>query len=203
MGKQDINLDLLAAKEINKILLSKSPSAKSLASHYWNIKRDVSFLDAVKGRTIKDKLNNLFISVEGRLDKKTVTEIKNNYPQEVIEEIYHALHYFDRVLSVKPLVNIMAYSVDMAKAEALIDEIGKGSPMGQILGSGVEITAKTLGISRVPAVKGQGIPAHSARSMKGWGVTYATSPQGADHIAGNWAPGSQEELPPAWSRTPP
>jgi len=74
---------------------------------------------------------------------------------------------------------------DGARAEALIDEIGKGSPMGRILGSGVEITAKTLGISRIPAVKGQGIPAHSARSMKGWGVTYATSPQGADHTTGS------------------
>ncbi|MBT8362381.1 MAG: aldehyde ferredoxin oxidoreductase C-terminal domain-containing protein, partial [Deltaproteobacteria bacterium] len=28
------------------------------------------------------------------------------------------------------------------------------------------------------------IPAHAGRSLKGWGVTYATSPQGADHTAG-------------------
>jgi aldehyde:ferredoxin oxidoreductase len=74
---------------------------------------------------------------------------------------------------------------DVAKAEALIEEIGKGSPLGRILGSGVEIAAKIFGIDRVPAVKGQGIPAHAARSMKGWGVTYATSPQGADHTAGS------------------
>ncbi len=74
---------------------------------------------------------------------------------------------------------------DIERAEALIEEIGKGSPLGRILGSGVEITAKVFGIDRVPAVKGQGIPAHAARSMKGWGVTYATSPQGADHTAGS------------------
>jgi len=74
---------------------------------------------------------------------------------------------------------------DVAKAEVLIEEIGKGSPMGRILGSGVETAAKIFGIDRVPAVKGQGIPAHAARSMKGWGVTYATSPQGADHTAGS------------------
>ena len=72
---------------------------------------------------------------------------------------------------------------DTARAEALIEEMGKGSPMGRILGNGVEIAAKIFGIDRVPAVKGQGIPAHAARSMKGWGVTYATSPQGADHTA--------------------
>ncbi len=74
---------------------------------------------------------------------------------------------------------------DAAKAEALIEEIGKGSPLGRILGSGTETAAKIFGIARVPAVKGQGIPAHAARSMKGWGVTYATSPQGADHTAGS------------------
>ena len=74
---------------------------------------------------------------------------------------------------------------DIERAEALIEEIGKGSPLGRILGSGVEITAKVFGIDRVPAVKGQGIPAHAGRSMKGWGVTYATSPQGADHTAGS------------------
>jgi aldehyde:ferredoxin oxidoreductase len=74
---------------------------------------------------------------------------------------------------------------DAARAEALIEEIGKGTPMGRILGSGVEIAAKIFGIDRIPAVKGQGIPAHAARSMKGWGVTYATSPQGADHTTGS------------------
>jgi aldehyde:ferredoxin oxidoreductase len=73
---------------------------------------------------------------------------------------------------------------DVARAEALIEEVGKGSPMGRILGNGVDITAKIFGIHRIPTVKGQGIPAHAARSMKGWGVTYATSPQGADHTAG-------------------
>jgi len=73
---------------------------------------------------------------------------------------------------------------DYRKAEAYIDEIGQGTPMGRILGSGVTHTAKVFGIDRIPAVKGQGIPAHSARSLKGWAVTYATSPQGADHTAG-------------------
>jgi aldehyde:ferredoxin oxidoreductase len=48
----------------------------------------------------------------------------------------------------------------------------------------VETTCRVFGIDRVPVVKGQAIPGHSARSMKGLGVTYATSPQGADHTAG-------------------
>jgi aldehyde:ferredoxin oxidoreductase len=54
-----------------------------------------------------------------------------------------------------------------------------------VLGSGVVITGKVLGVRRVPAVKGQAIPAYDPRSLKGIGVTYATSPMGADHTAGN------------------
>lgn len=73
---------------------------------------------------------------------------------------------------------------DVVKAETLLEEVAQGTPMGRVIGSGVVATAQVYGIDRVPAVKGQGIPAHSARSMKGWGVTYATSPQGADHSAG-------------------
>ena len=73
---------------------------------------------------------------------------------------------------------------DKEKALSLIDEIGKGSVLGKILGQGVTTTCRVFGIDRVPAVKGQAIPGHCARSMKGLGVTYATSPQGADHTAG-------------------
>jgi aldehyde:ferredoxin oxidoreductase len=73
---------------------------------------------------------------------------------------------------------------DGATAIQLIDEIGQGTVMGRILGQGVTTTGRIFGITRIPAVKGQSLPAHDARSLKGLGVTYATSPQGADHTAG-------------------
>jgi len=73
---------------------------------------------------------------------------------------------------------------DGLKAVQLIDEIGKGTVLGRVLGQGVTTTGKVFGISRIPAVKGQSLAAHEARSIKGLGVTYATSPQGADHTAG-------------------
>jgi len=38
---------------------------------------------------------------------------------------------------------------------------------------------------RIPAVKNQSIAAYDPRAMQGNGVTYATSPMGADHTAGN------------------
>ena len=44
--------------------------------------------------------------------------------------------------------------------------------------------ARYLGITRIPAYKGQAIPGHDPRSVKGTGVTYFTSPMGPDHTAG-------------------
>jgi aldehyde:ferredoxin oxidoreductase len=73
---------------------------------------------------------------------------------------------------------------DGNRAIQLMDEIGQGTVLGRILGQGVTTTGKVFGIARIPAVKGQSLAAHEARAIKGLGVTYATSPQGADHTAG-------------------
>ena len=73
---------------------------------------------------------------------------------------------------------------DFERVTALLDEVARDTPLGRIIGSGTEIAARVFAVSRVPAVKGQGIPGHAARASKGWGVTYATSPQGADHTTG-------------------
>jgi aldehyde:ferredoxin oxidoreductase len=74
---------------------------------------------------------------------------------------------------------------DAAGAKDLIRQIGQGTYLGRILGNGVVITGRVLGVRRVPAIKGQAIPAYDPRSLKGNGVTYVTSPMGADHTAGN------------------
>ncbi|WAC07432.1 MAG: aldehyde ferredoxin oxidoreductase [Thermodesulfobacteriota bacterium] len=66
----------------------------------------------------------------------------------------------------------------------LLKEIGSGTPLGRILGCGAAAVGKAYGITRVPVVKNQGIPAYDPRSVKGIGITYATSPMGADHTAG-------------------
>ncbi|OWZ84396.1 aldehyde ferredoxin oxidoreductase family protein [Natranaerobius trueperi] len=64
------------------------------------------------------------------------------------------------------------------------EEIRSGTPLGQIIGSGADNIGRVFGIDRVPTVKGQSIPAYDPRAVKGVGVTYATSTQGADHTAG-------------------
>lgn len=66
----------------------------------------------------------------------------------------------------------------------LLNEVKEGTSLGRILGNGADFTGKAYGVTRVATVKGQGIPAYDPRSVKGIGVTYATTPMGADHTAG-------------------
>jgi aldehyde:ferredoxin oxidoreductase len=73
---------------------------------------------------------------------------------------------------------------DAAGAIKLVEEVGQGTPMGRILGGGAALTAKAFGIERAPVVKNQAMPAYDPRAVKGIGVTYATTPMGADHTAG-------------------
>ncbi len=73
---------------------------------------------------------------------------------------------------------------DAKAAIKLIKEAGTGTALGRILGNGAAVTAKAYGIEHAPVVKGQAMPAYDPRAVEGIGVTYATSPMGADHTAG-------------------
>jgi aldehyde:ferredoxin oxidoreductase len=73
---------------------------------------------------------------------------------------------------------------DWERALELINEIKRGTPLGRILGSGAGITGKVFGVDRVPVVKNQAMSGYEPRAIKGTGVTYATTPQGADHTSG-------------------
>lgn len=73
---------------------------------------------------------------------------------------------------------------DGRKAIELMKEIKKGSVLGRALGCGAKTIGKVLGVTRIPGVKGQNMPAYEPRAIKGMGVTYATSTMGADHTAG-------------------
>jgi aldehyde:ferredoxin oxidoreductase len=67
----------------------------------------------------------------------------------------------------------------------MVEEIGRGTEFGKILGNGPVAVGEHLNHNRVPVVKGQSIAAYDPRAMLGHGVTYSTSPMGADHTAGN------------------
>jgi aldehyde:ferredoxin oxidoreductase len=66
----------------------------------------------------------------------------------------------------------------------LIHEIRQGSELGRVIGNGAVSVGKAYNIERVPVVKGQSMSGYEPRSIKGTGVTYATTPQGADHTSG-------------------
>jgi aldehyde:ferredoxin oxidoreductase len=73
---------------------------------------------------------------------------------------------------------------DGERALELVQEIGQGTVLGRLLGQGAATVGRVLGVRRVPAVKGQAMPAYDPRGVKGTGVTFATNPMGADHTAG-------------------
>jgi aldehyde:ferredoxin oxidoreductase len=73
---------------------------------------------------------------------------------------------------------------DGKAALGLIEEIRKGTDRGLMVGNGCKFTGEKLGVKRIPHVKGQSLSGYDPRALKGTGVTYSTSPMGADHTSG-------------------
>lgn len=74
---------------------------------------------------------------------------------------------------------------DADGALSLVQEMADGTEFGCLMGKGTQALGEHLGVKRIPVVKGQSLAAYDPRGLKGTGVTYATSPMGADHTAGN------------------
>ncbi len=77
---------------------------------------------------------------------------------------------------------------DGAGALAMVKEIAQGTDDGIMIGNGGLFTGQSLKLDRIPHVKGRVLAGYDPRVLKGTGVTYATSPMGADHTAGNALP---------------
>ena len=73
---------------------------------------------------------------------------------------------------------------DAAGAKRILREVAEGTELGRTIGNGAVAMGKLRKHHRVPTVKGQAIPAWDPRSLKATGVTYCSSPMGADHTAG-------------------
>lgn len=73
-------------------------------------------------------------------------------------------------------------------AYTLLSQLTTGNENARMLADGCAATGRQLGVTRVPAVKGQSFAAYDPRVLKGTGTTYVTSPQGADHTCGNALP---------------
>ena len=78
---------------------------------------------------------------------------------------------------------------DGKEALKLLQQTRQKTILGRLIAQGAALTGQALGVKRIPVVKNQGISGYDPRGLKGTGVTYITSPQGADHTAGNCLPG--------------
>ena len=73
---------------------------------------------------------------------------------------------------------------DAQAAMDIVVSVAQNTSMGRLVGHGPKAVGNHLNHSRVPAIKGQSIAGYDPRAMPAMGVTYATSPMGADHTAG-------------------
>ncbi len=65
-----------------------------------------------------------------------------------------------------------------------MNEIKNDTELGRLLALGTAILGEKLGVKHIPVVNGQAMPAYDPRAIKGMGVTFITSPMGADHTYG-------------------
>ena len=149
------------------------------------------------------RCSNVFNNVEGNyvtasLEFETIALLGSNCGINNLDEIAQLDRLCDDLgldtmetgvsLGVAMEAGVLTYGHFEQMKEA-INTIINGTKIGQTLAQGCVATGRILGVSRVPAVKGQALSAYDPRAMKGTGVTYATSPMGADHTAGNCLPG--------------
>lgn len=110
-------------------------------------------------------------------------------PDEVAKINYICNDYGLDTIETGGVLGVMAEAglVKFGDAKGFINilrEVPKNKWRGRMVGMGTGITAKFLNVRRSPVVKNQCMSAYDPRAVKGTGVTYATSPMGADHTAG-------------------
>ncbi len=84
---------------------------------------------------------------------------------------------------------------DTKAALALVQEMADGTEFGNILGQGTETVGKHLGVKRIPVVKGQSLSGYEPRNAQVIGVTFSTTPMGADHTAGVAMMPNSDQMP--------
>lgn len=66
----------------------------------------------------------------------------------------------------------------------LLEEIRNHTEIGKLLGEGTYRAGKHWGVKHLPVINKQAFPAYDPRTVVPMGITYATSPMGADHTYG-------------------
>jgi aldehyde:ferredoxin oxidoreductase len=144
------------------------------------------------------RCSNLFVDGNGKhitssLEYETIALNGSNLMIENLDVVAHIDHLCDDIgidtiefggtIGVAMDVGEIAWG-DGKKVIEILEEIRKNSEKGKLYGNGVYNIGIKLKAKRIPQIKGQGVSAYDPRVMKGMGVTFATSPMGADHTAG-------------------
>jgi len=66
----------------------------------------------------------------------------------------------------------------------LVDQIAHEKGLGEELAKGIATLEEELGVDFAAEIKGQEVPMHDPRGKKGLGLSYATTPRGANHMEG-------------------
>ena len=74
---------------------------------------------------------------------------------------------------------VLEFGDGKGMCQIIKEDIGQGTALGRIIGNGAGFVGRSFGVTRVPVVKNQAIPAYDPRSVKGMAITYATTPMGA------------------------
>lgn len=144
------------------------------------------------------RCSNLVVDEDGNhvtssLEYETITMNGSNLLIDDIDALAKIDHLCDDIgIDTIEFGGTMGVAMDEGKVEwgdaeavyEILEEIRRGTDKGKLYGDGVKNFGETVGAKRIPQVKGQGISAYDPRVFKGMGVTFATSPMGADHTAG-------------------
>jgi len=78
-------------------------------------------------------------------------------------------------------------AIDWGDAEAivaLVDQIAHRDGIGDRVGAGLDQFASEIGADFAMTIKGVELPMHEPRGKQGLGISYATTPRGANHMEG-------------------
>ena len=120
------------------------------------------------------------LGADCRLDNlDDIAEIDNIMDDVGVDSIECAV-----TMAVAMEAGVLSFGDAQGIKNLLREDVTDGTPLGRIIGNGTASVGHAFGLTRVPVVKNQAIPAYDPRSIKGIGITYATSTMGADHTAG-------------------
>lgn len=139
-----------------------------------------------------------YVDEDGKLlcqsfEYETIGLMGSNLDVDDLDEIARMNYYCDDIgidtmdagvaLGILSEAGVISFG-DTEEYKKALRQVGENTPLGRLIGSGADICGKAYGIKRSPTVRKQAISAYDPRFCKGLGVTYATSPMGADHTAG-------------------